>query len=151
MKYVIAVSVFFLCGCWFGMDRITDEHVVINTDFEFSDVSQNKGMKAAFLQYMDSSCVLLRPDHLPIVGNAASKFINSNSDTSFTLTWKPSAATVSKSSDLAFTYGTYQMMLHHNKDSVFTGTYVTIWEKQKDGSWKFVLDSGNEGLGNPSH
>ena len=149
MKYLIIIAVIFFSGC--VIDSISDEYTVMSTDKTFSEISQYKGMKAAFLQYMDSSCVLLRPDHLPIVGNAANKFINSNSDTSFTLIWKPSAATVSKSSDLAFTYGTYQMMLHHNKDSVFTGTYVTIWKKQKDGSWKFVLDSGNEGLGNPSH
>lgn len=27
-----------------------------------------------------------------------------------------------------------------------SGKYVTIWEKQSNGSWKFVLDCGNEGL-----
>jgi ketosteroid isomerase-like protein len=26
------------------------------------------------------------------------------------------------------------------------GTYVTIWEKQKDGTWKFVMDTGTSGL-----
>ena len=26
------------------------------------------------------------------------------------------------------------------------GTYVTIWQKQTDGSWKFVLDTGTQGL-----
>ena len=27
------------------------------------------------------------------------------------------------------------------------GTYVTIWKKDADGNWKFVLDTGNQGLG----
>jgi ketosteroid isomerase-like protein len=26
------------------------------------------------------------------------------------------------------------------------GTYLTIWEKQPDGSWKFVVDTGTQGL-----
>jgi ketosteroid isomerase-like protein len=38
------------------------------------------------------------------------------------------------------------------KDSASTskGTYVTIWRKQKDGKWKFVLDTGNQGVGDES-
>ena len=31
--------------------------------------------------------------------------------------------------------------------SMQRGTYVTIWKKDADGTWKWVLDSGNEGLG----
>jgi ketosteroid isomerase-like protein len=27
------------------------------------------------------------------------------------------------------------------------GTYVTIWKKGQNGNWKFVLDTGNQGLG----
>ena len=72
MKYLIITSLFFLSGC--VIDSISDEDIVMSTDKTFSEISQYKGMKAAFLQYMDSSCVLLRPDHLPIVGNAANKF-----------------------------------------------------------------------------
>jgi hypothetical protein len=26
------------------------------------------------------------------------------------------------------------------------GTYCTVWKKDKDKKWKFVLDTGNEGL-----
>ncbi len=149
MKYFVIVSLLFLSGC--VIDSITDERVVMSTDQVFSDFSQYKGMNAAFLKYMDSSCVLLRPDHLPIVGHAASAFINANNDSSFTLIWKPQSATVSKSKDIAFTYGTYQLTLHNKKDSIVEGTYVTIWKRQKDDSWKFILDTGNEGLGKPSH
>jgi hypothetical protein len=34
-------------------------------------------------------------------------------------------------------------------DSAFYGTYVNVWERQGDGSWKYMLNSGNEGLGDP--
>jgi ketosteroid isomerase-like protein len=51
---------------------------------------------------------------------------------------------VSQSGDLGYTYGTYLM-----KDgaSEVRGTYVTVWRKRPDGRWKYVLDSGNQGLG----
>ena len=32
-------------------------------------------------------------------------------------------------------------------DSIEQGTYVSIWKKDKIGAWKFVLDSGNQGIG----
>jgi len=30
--------------------------------------------------------------------------------------------------------------------SVEKGTYITIWQKQANGNWKFVLDTGTQGL-----
>jgi ketosteroid isomerase-like protein len=34
-----------------------------------------------------------------------------------------------------------------DKDTTIFGTYTSIWKKQSDGTWKFVLDTGNEGVG----
>jgi ketosteroid isomerase-like protein len=63
------------------------------------------------------------------------------------LTWAPVGAGVAASGDLGYTYGTYQFT-SKNKDGrpvVDHGKYTTIWKKQKDGSWKVVLDMGNSG------
>lgn len=117
---------------------------IINTDISFSDMSRQVGMKKAFLQYIDDNDgVLLRPGHRPIVGADAIDFLSRLSDTSYTLSWQPTKGEISKSGDLGFTYGVYELKM---KDSVYKGTYVSIWKKQKDGSWKFVLDAGTEGI-----
>jgi ketosteroid isomerase-like protein len=79
------------------------------------------------------------------VGAGSIDFISQLSDTAYTLSWQPMNAEISKSGDLGFTYGVYELSI---KDSVYKGTYVSIWKKQNDGSWKFVLDSGNEGIHN---
>jgi ketosteroid isomerase-like protein len=61
------------------------------------------------------------------------------------LTWTPVGADISASGDMGYTYGTYEF--HSNgKDGklvVDYGKYTSIWKKQKDGSWKVVLDMGN--------
>lgn len=116
---------------------------VLNADIAFSDMSRQVGMKKAFLQYIDNEGTLLRPDHLPLVGADAIDFISILSDTAYTLSWNPMHAQIAKSGDLGYTYGTYQLIL---KDSIIKGTYVNIWKKEKDGEWKFVLNSGNPGL-----
>jgi ketosteroid isomerase-like protein len=34
----------------------------------------------------------------------------------------------------------------YNGIVVYQGTYTTFWKKDKKGKWKFVLDTGNDGL-----
>jgi len=65
------------------------------------------------------------------------------------LTWTPEFADMAASGDLGYTYGTY-VFTSKDKDKdkdgnpvVEYGKYTTIWKKQKDGSWKVVLDMGN--------
>ena len=63
----------------------------------------------------------------------------------FSLAWQPVFADISRSGDLGYTLGTYEL---HSRDAQGnavkrTGRYVTIWKKQKDGSWKVVLDTGH--------
>ena len=113
-------------------------------DIAFSGLSKEKGMKVAFLEYIDSAGVLLRPNNYPIVGKEARQYLQKINDSSFTLTWEPSSAEISTSADLGYTYGIYTLA---TKDTIIRGTYVSIWKKQGDGNWKFVLDTGNPGLG----
>ena len=61
------------------------------------------------------------------------------------LIWKPLNVFISESADLAYTYGTYTLTIK-NDTSETKGTYVSIWKKQENGTWKWVLDTGNEGL-----
>jgi ketosteroid isomerase-like protein len=107
-------------------------------DKKFSALSREKGMKHAFLEYAADSAVLLQRNVMPLVGEAFS-------DTGFILTWEPLDAEISKSGDLGYTYGLYKSLTKKD-NSVSRGKYVTIWKKQADGRWKFILDGGNEGL-----
>ncbi|HMO62598.1 MAG TPA: hypothetical protein PKC39_09325 [Ferruginibacter sp.] len=118
---------------------------VMDTDREFSKYSELKGLRAAFTQYIDSNGILLRPGIVPLVEGNAMDFISQSDDSGFVMTWEPRSATLAASGDLAFTYGIYSLK-ENSSDSIEYGTYVTIWKKQPDGSWKFVLHSGNEGV-----
>src|SRR5204863_8115023 len=101
-------------------------------------------MKVAFLQFMDSNAVLLRAHHPPIVGKAASEFIKNSTMGPGVLSWVPTAADLSSSGDLGYTYGIYTL---HDLKGDLSGTYTTIWKKNGKGKWKFVLDTGNPGIG----
>ena len=117
---------------------------IIKADEAFSDLSKKEGMKRAFIEYIDNEGILLRPGHLPIIGANAIDFLSQVNDSSYILTWNPSGAGIAASEDMGYSYGIYKLEL---KDTVLRGTYVSVWKKQKDGKWKFMLDTGNEGIG----
>ncbi len=119
---------------------------MMEADRAFSKLSGEKGMKTAFIEYLDSNGVLLRPGHLPIAGADAVDFLIQQNDNDFTMTWEPRNGVIARSGELGYTYGIYAIR-PSAKDTVIYGTYVSIWKKEKGGTWKYVLDSGNEGLG----
>ncbi len=142
--------ILFFCGCFspYKNDASSLEKLaLLKTDKNFASLSLQKGMKHAFLEYIDSNGVLLRPSSFPIIGGEAIDYIIAQNDTTYKMTWFPQAAEVAASGDMGYTYGTYQIKLNKN-DSIIVGTYVSIWKKEVNGKWKFILDSGNEGLGN---
>jgi hypothetical protein len=118
---------------------------LLQTDIDFSKMSQDKGRAAAFIAYADSNVTILRPNSMPVTGlDNLTGYINSHSDSEHVLTWIPLRAEVSRSADFGFTYGTYSEDLNGKGKS--EGTYCTVWKKGKDNKWKYVLDTGNPGL-----
>ena len=151
MKYILsAVFIIFLtisCKEKKQVINIAEEKLnLLETDKAFSKLSGEKGMKSAFIEYMDSNGVLLRPNHIPIAGANAIDYLIQQDDTAYTITRRPGHSAVSASGDLGYTFGIYSFQ-PHKADTILYGTYVSIWKKQIDGSWKFVLDTGNEGIG----
>jgi ketosteroid isomerase-like protein len=134
------------CSC--KQSQQNQEKELITSDSLFSRLSMEKGMKNAFLAYLDSSAVLLRPNKMPIEGiGAVKRYFEGFSDTSYILTWKPIKAEISGKHGLGFTYGTYEIREKSTGKSNGRGTYATLWKKDSKGKWKAVFDSGNEGLG----
>ena len=119
---------------------------LLKADNDFALLSSKKGLKEAYLENIDSNGVLLRPNQLPIAGADAVDFIIGLKDTGYTMMWKPSNAMVAESGEMGFTYGVYEIK-SSVMDTLLYGTYVSIWKKQSDGKWKFVLQSNNDGIG----
>lgn len=149
---VSLLAVFFISCDLFSKKDTTGADTVakmkmMETDRAFSRMSEEKGMKHAFLEYIDSNGVLLRAGHLPIIGADAIDYLIQQNDSGYTLKWEPKNGAVARSGELGYTYGIYALR-PASKDTIIYGTYVSIWKKESSGGWKYVLDSGNEGIGN---
>jgi ketosteroid isomerase-like protein len=147
---LFSFGVFLLSSCnFFQKKKVAagpdEKQKMMDADRDFSKMSVEKGMKNAFLDYIDSNGVLLRPKQLPIVGADAIDYLIQINDSSYTMQWEPKGGVIAQSGELGYTYGLYAIK-PLGKDTTLYGTYVSIWKKQADGKWKFVLDSGNEGV-----
>ena len=138
-------------SCKPKIDRQSEIKSLMNVDRSFSELSSRTGRNNAFLHFIDSGAVMLRDNSRPLVSaDSIRNQLQKRSDSGYKLTWEPVFADVSISGDLGYTYGIYDLWLpdeHGKFVSMQRGTYVTIWKKDADGTWKWVLDSGNEGLG----
>ena len=54
------------------------------------------------------------------------------------------------SENIGYTFGwwKYYTKKKSGSDTVYQGVYITVWKKQKDGTWKYVIDGGND---TPAH
>jgi ketosteroid isomerase-like protein len=127
-------------------ENVESKQKMMDTDRAFAKMSKEQGMKKAFIKFIDDDGVLLRPDQYPLMGADAIDFLTSINDTTFSFVWEPQKGAVAKSGDLGYTYGVYQLT-PTNVDTTIYGTYVNIWKKQGDSTWKLVLETGNEGIG----
>ncbi len=149
---LLAFAVLLLFSCRNGskQENTEDKYSALRVDLldadrKFSAMSEQKGLRAAYVEFIDNNGVLLRPGMVPLQGGEAMDFITQSNDSSFTMTWEPKSSTIAASGDLGYTYGIYSLK-PRDADTVLYGSYVTIWKLQPNGKWKFVLQSGNEGV-----
>jgi ketosteroid isomerase-like protein len=113
-------------------------------DSLFSDLADRMGTGFAFANTATADGVLFGPSEL-IVGRKAIDDYFKAQPPGTSLSWRPVYAVVAFSGDLAFTVG----------ESIRTGRsasgaaeqrfgkYITVWQRERDGTWKFVVTGGN--------
>ena len=99
---------------------------------------------AAFADWFADDGVALGNGAAPLIGKVAIERSANWSPKDYQLTWTPTDGQMGPSGDMGYTWGHFE---GHSKDAngnpvTTTGRYMTIWRKQKDGSWKVVLDAG---------
>lgn len=114
---------------------------------DFQKAAAERGSQGYMSYYADDAAEV--PNGEAIIQGKANiaKTMGFLDDKNNHLTWTPIYADMSVSGDLGYTYGTYEFRSKDKdgKDVVEPGKYASIWKKQKDGSWKVVMDMGNSG------
>jgi ketosteroid isomerase-like protein len=146
-----AVIVSFVLGAMTGGRPVSASPTKDNADAlrklegEFMKAAAERGSAGYMAYYADDATELPNGENA-LEGKAAiAKTMSFLDQKDNHLTWTPTHADMAASGDLGYTYGTY-VFASKDKDGKMVedhGKYMTVWKKQKDGSWKVAVDMGN--------
>lgn len=112
---------------------------LIAADRALGEVARADGVAKAFSRYLLEESRLHRNGMQPILGKSAiCAFLSQKTLKQFC---KPIFADLSRSRDLGYTYGSYELKENDAQNStVEKGYYVRVWKQDKHADWKLVLD-----------
>ena len=115
---------------------------MVKTEQAFSKMAEEKNTRDAFMAYIADDGLLFRPGAV----NGKKWMIEHPvppSDKRPLLAWQPNFAGMAASGDMGFTTGPWEARADINDANPSGyGHFVTVWKKQADGSWKWVVDLG---------
>ncbi|MDD8018973.1 MAG: nuclear transport factor 2 family protein [Bacteroidota bacterium] len=112
---------------------------LIQQELNFSDTAVSKGMKEAFLTFLDDESIIFRP--LAINGK---KSWSARPAPKGILSWHPTVVELSRSGDFGYTTGPWEFRKEKLSDEpVAYGHFFSVWKHESGTPWKVILDLGN--------
>lgn len=112
---------------------------IFETEVEFVAKGQAEGSRTASLVYLADDAIMFEPG--PV--NARKVWEGRTDESALSLRWEPAFAAMARSCDLGFTTGPAEWRRKKEDEKPLGhGQYISVWQRQKDGSWKVVLDVG---------
>jgi len=110
----------------------------------FCAMAKEKGINAAFSYYAAPDVAFIDTDPRKYRGPAAVQQRIGPDTPGVSLTWSAMFTDVSDDGTLGYNYGRYQLRSPgaDGQERVREGFFLTIWKRQPDGSWKYVMDNG---------
>jgi ketosteroid isomerase-like protein len=118
--------------------RSTDLDSMVSTERAFARAAAASGTRAAFLAFVADDGIVFAPG--PVNGK---KSWGERPARPGLLSWEPIYADISAAGDMGYDTGPWEFRPKGAEDKpVAFGQFMTIWKKQADGTFKFMLDLG---------
>ena len=115
-----------------------DDKAVRDADGQWSKVADAKDLDKT-VSFYDDDAVVMPPNQPMVISkdgirNLWKSFLNSLTS----IRWKTTRVETSKSGDMAYLVGTYEMTMKDGTND--RGKYCEVWKKKADGKWKVATD-----------
>jgi len=126
----------------FAADR--DPNVLIDAEHAFAKATAERGVDG-WMEFMAPNAVELSAEPLVGLDQIRAGMSKQFRLPGFKITWEPTKAEFLGKGDVGYAVGRYEVRFNgeDGKPVVERGTYLTTWQKQKDGTWKVVSDIGS--------
>jgi ketosteroid isomerase-like protein len=146
MKILLRLFLFLGCVCLAvaAPDKAKLKAEVAAMEDAFCAMAKEKGLRAAFSHFAAPDVAFIDTDPRKFRGPAAVLERIGPDQPGVSLTWSAMFTDVSDDGTLGYNYGRYEYRGPgaDGKEHVGTGYFLTIWKRQPDGSWKYVMDNG---------
>ena len=141
----ILILVLIPSGCEKKIDTGQEQQKLFETEVAFAKMSVDSGAPQAFREFFADEATSLPARAEPVRGRQAIYEHMKEGGTDYVLNWEPKESEVASSGDLGYTWGTSTVTYQENglKKRIH-GKYTSVWRKQPDGSWKVIVDIGNQ-------
>ena len=117
---------------------------LLATDREWARVAASSRNADSIAAYWTEDARVVLPSQEIVTGRSAIRDMVAGTlkIPGFHVSWTPDSATVSRSGDLGYTYGTNVFTAPDSAGKLVTtrGRYLTVWRKDADGRWRCVQD-----------
>ena len=143
MRIVAALATLLLVACASGPGNPRDRYdrlltpranpgKVVATELAFARAAQEDGQWTAFADYSTDDAVMFVPEPVN-----AHTWLKGRANPARAVQWQPHEVWSSCDGSLAVTKGAWQ------RPDGIVGYFTTVWERQKDGEYEWVLDQGD--------
>ena len=121
--------------------RKTAESAMMKADRDFNQAMSNHDL-TRFLSFVAEDATFNTNRGREAVGKAWAPFFEADGPK---ISWSPTKAESLVAGDVGYTVGTWERRTKAADGTVKVthGQYLTVWQKQKDGSWQAAYDTGS--------
>ncbi len=135
MKKVVC-SIFLLMNLLYAQSY--DLYNMVKHEYAFAEKAKVGATRDAFLSFIDDEGIIFRPH--PVNGKS---LLEKSKPNNGWLIWYPERAGISASGDIGYTTGPASFRKEKGDTAdIWYGNFCTVWRKQKDNTWKFLIDFG---------
>ena len=149
MKAKLLVSTIIIAAAATGCTRRSidiegEKRALLDADKAWALAASTHDMERLWSYWTDDAKVLISADWtIDGIDQIKPFTINARKDPNFAITWSATGADISPSADMGYTYGIGSVTRSDENGNPVTQTkpYLIVWEKQRDGSWRGVIEN----------
>ena len=115
---------------------------IYDVEQAFNDLLAKEGRAVAFAHFAAPNGTIQRNGRMIIGKDSIFAFYDAKTSINVKLTWKPDRVDISEDFNMASTWGPFEYSGERTNGETFasTGYFHTVWQRQQDGTWKYVYD-----------